>query len=330
MNPPHPTPARRARARPPTRVALRDVDLNLLVLLASLLRTRSTTASARELLRTQSAVSHALQRLRRTFDDELLVRVGKELRPTARAEQLREPLVAVLAGAESLLSRGEESLDPSMLAREFVIGGTDFFEALVLPGLMARLASEAPGVSLVMRVPGNDVERALLAREIDLAFGTRFRPVSGVVVEHETELDLVVLVRRAHPALGRARAARLSLAAYAALPHVLVAPRGAPGGAVDEALAKRGLTRRVVVRVQHFLVAAMIARDTDAVVTLPRAFAHRIVRDLSLAMVPVPVEVPPFVFHFAHALEREGDVALSWLRRITRDVFRQTLARAQR
>jgi len=320
--------APRARPTTPTRVALRDVDLNLLVVLASLLRTRSTTATARELLRTQSAVSHALRRLRRTFADELLVRVGKALRPTARAERLREPLAAVLAGAEVLLAHSEETFDPRALVREFAIGGTDFFEALVLPALMARLARDAPGVSLVMRVPGNDVERALLAREIDLAFGTRFRPVSGVAVERATEIDLVVLIRRGHPALTRAR--KLSLPAYAALPHVLVAPRGGPGGAVDDALATRGLARRVVVRVQHFLVAALIARDTDAVVTLPRAFANRIARDLSLLMVPVPVDVPPFVFHFAHAVERDGDVALSWLRQITRDVFRQTLADARR
>lgn len=325
MNAKHRTEQRRQR---PTSAALRDVDLNLLVLLDSLLRTRSTTASARELLRTQSAVSHALQRLRRTFDDELLVRVGKELRPTARAERLREPLTALLSGAETLLSQSEESFDPSTMVRELAIGGTDFFEALVLPGLMARLFAEAPGVSLVMRVLGNDVERALLSREIDLAFGTRFRPVSGVVVERETEIDLVVLARRGHPALSRGSKPRLSLASYIALPHVLVAPRGSPGGAVDDALAERGLSRRVVVRVQHFIVAAMIARDTDAVVTLPRAFATRVARDLSLVTVPVPVEVPPFVFHFAHALDREGDVALAWLRRVTREVFRRSIARA--
>ena len=309
------------------RVALHDVDLNLLVLLGSLLRTRSTTASARELLRTQSAVSHALRRLREMFGDQLLVRVGKELRPTAYAERLREPLRSLLAGAEALLSHSAESFAPATLVREFAIGGTDFFESLVLPDLMARLARDAPGVSLVMRVPGDEVERALLARDIDLAFGTRFRPMSGVVVERETELELVVLVRRGHPALRRASAPRLSLATYAALPHVLVAPRGSAGGVVDEALASHGLTRRVVVRVQHFLVAAMIARDTDAVVTLPRAFAHRVVRDLALVMVPVPVDVPPFVFHFAHAREREGDVALSWFRDVTREVFRTAIAK---
>lgn len=314
---------KRATPRRPKKGVLADVDLNLLVVLDSLLRTGSTTASARELLRTQSAVSHALSRLRLAFRDELLVRVGKVLRPTARAARLRQPLAELLRGAETLLTESQDAFDPRTLDREFAIGGTDFFEALLLPRLMARLSRDAPLVSLVMRVPGDDVERALLSRDIDLAFGTRFRAVSGVVVERETEIDLVVLVRRGHPALSGGRSPKLSLSTYAALPHVLVTPRGSPGGAVDVALAKRGLARRVTVRVQHFIVAAMIARDTDAVVTVPRAFALRVARDLGLAIVPVPLEVPPFTFHFAHALDRAGDVALTWLRTVTREEFRR-------
>jgi len=304
------------------------VDLNLLLVLDSLLRTGSTTASARELLRTQSAVSHALARLRDTFKDDLLVRVGKDLRPTARALRLREPLTLVLRGAEALVTQTADAFAPATLAREFAVGGTDFFESLVLPPLMGRLAREAPLVSLVMRVPGDAVERALLTREIDIAFGTRFRTVSGVVVEREMELDLVVLLRRGHPALRGKKAPKLSLDVYASLPHVLVTPRGSPGGAVDVALAERGLSRRVLVRVQHFIVAAMVARDTDAVVTVPRAFALRVARELGLCTVEVPIDVPPFTFHFAHALDRSGDVALTWFRQVLREELRRAVAGA--
>ncbi len=316
---------------------LANVDLNSLVVLASLLRTRSTTESARELGRTQSAVSHALARLRATFDDALLVRVGASLRPTARGERLREPLANLLGKTEALISGDAESFDPRKLTREFAIGGTDFFEALILPALMARLSREAPGVSLVMRSPGDGVERALFARDVDLAFGTRFRAAAGIVVVPAAEMDLVVLARRHHPALVKRtsrerrnprRLTTIPLATYTTLPHILVAPRGGPGGAVDVALAQRGLSRTVVLRVEHFIVAAMTVRDTDAVVTLPRAFAMSIARTLKLVAYEAPVEIPPFKFQFVHTAERADDPALSWLRTVVREEFQRVIDQA--
>jgi DNA-binding transcriptional LysR family regulator len=279
-------------------------------------------------------VSHALARLRETFGDALLVRVGASLRPTTRGERLREPLAKLLGETEALLTGDLESFDPTKLVREFAIGGTDFFEALILPTLMARLARDAPGVSLVMRSPGDGVEHALFAREVDLAFGTRFRATAGIVVVPVAEMDLVVLARRHHPALTKRRLQShrnrrhlptIPLATYTTLPHILVAPRGGPGGAVDVALAQRGLSRTVVLRVEHFIVAAMTARDTDAIVTLPRAFAMGIARTLGLAVYEAPVEIPPFTFQFVHTLERENDPALSWLRAVVRDEFHRVI-----
>jgi DNA-binding transcriptional LysR family regulator len=289
---------------------LATIDLNLLVVLAELLHTQSTTKTARRLGRTQSAVSHALARLRSTFHDPLFVRVGATLRPTTAAEQLESPLRQLLVDAHAIVRRSAAAFDASKLERTFVLGGTDYAEIVLLPRLLSRLRKEAPGVSLVTRFLGDDVDRALQAREIDLAYGASLRPLSGVAVERVVVVPMRMLLRRGHPALR----ARLTPRSYASLEHVLVTPRGLPGSTVDSALEPLGLTRRVVLRIPHFASAAAIVAASDLVVTLPADFAAGIARRLALVTRPVPVPVPASTFHIGYNTTYESDVAHRWFR----------------
>lgn len=285
-------------------------DLNLLVVLDELLRTRSTTVAARRLGRTQSAVSHALARLRDAFGDPLFVRVGASLRPTRPAEALAAPVRDLLDRAEALLARADETFDPRRIERTFVLAGTDYAEMLLLPKLIPTLRREAPGVDLVTRFYGDEVERAIQARDVDLAFGARLRALSGVVRADVRTDPMLVLVRRGHPATRR----RLTPRAFAALDHVLVAPRGLPGSAVDTALEALGLARRVVLRLPHFAAAAHIVARTDLVVMMPSGFVELVARDLGLVALKSPVAIPPFTFAIAYSAAAENDAAHRWLR----------------
>ncbi len=291
-------------------VHLAGVDLNLLVVLRELLRTRSVTAAARRLGRTQSAVSHALARLRELFSDELFLRSGGALRPTARAEALAEPLDAILAGVGGLLRDAPGRFDPGGLERAFVLGTTDYAEILLLPELMPALRAEAPGVDLVTRFLGNDVDRAVSTREVDLAIGTRFRPLAGVLAQPVGHEDMVLVARRGHPAVARGLAA----AEYAALDHVLVAPRGFQGGVIDAALEKLSLTRRVVLRVPHFSAAAHAVAGTDLVAALPGSFARAMAAILPLVVLPLPVPAEGFHLIVAFSAAARDDPAHAWLR----------------
>ena len=114
--------------------SLAALDLNLLVVLDALLREGSATRAARRIARTQSAVSHALARLRDVFDDPLFVRVGSTLKPTPRAEALRAPLADVLERTQSLLLPAR--FDPSRLERTFHLGSTDLLDSAMLPALL--------------------------------------------------------------------------------------------------------------------------------------------------------------------------------------------------
>lgn len=300
-------------------VHLASIDLNLLVVLRELLRSRSTTLAARRLGRTQSAISHALGRLRVLLDDQLFVRAGSGLRPTAKAEALSPALLDVLSRAEALVS-GSASVgfDPTSLARTFVLGATDFTELLFLPALLRRLRAEAPQVDVVTVFLSDDVDRAVQARDVDLAVATRFRAMSGVVEEHIGEQVLRVVARRGHPATR----GRLDARRYASYDHALVTPRGLPGSLVDTALEGMGLRRRVVLRLPHFAVAALVVAESDLLVTLPETFARRMAEHAPLTVLELPVPIPTFRFSLGYSAAQRDDPAHTFFRGVCLDVAR--------
>jgi len=286
------------------------MDLALLPVLRELLRTRSTTLAAQRLGCTQSSASHALARLRVQFGDPLLVRVGRALAPTRFAEELGPRLDALLGDLESLVDEQRE-LAPATLDRAFSFAGTDFSELLMLPTIVRRLAEAAPAVDLICSAVGEDVERQLQERRVDLAFGTAFRERTGLVVKTVASDHLVLLMREEHPLRKR-----LDLDRYIGAGHVLVAPRGMPGGRIDSALATLGLRRRVVVRVSNFATAAALVAETDLVTAMPRACAQVMAARHPLAIRKLPLEVAPFSFSLAWNEQVSRDPAHRWFRGI--------------
>ena len=290
-----------------------DIDLPHLRVLQDLLRTRSTTLSARRLSCTQSSVSHSLARLRQRFGDPLLVRTGRELALTRFAEELRPRLDAVLGEVASLFAEAP-AFSSQGLQQVFRFAGTDFSELLLLPVVVGRLSREAPLVDLVCVAAGADIERQIQEREVDLAFGTVFRDRAGVITKKVAVDDLVVVMRDKHP-LRR----RLDLESYVGAGHILVAPRGRPGGVVDVALARLDEVRRVVVQVGNFTTAAVLAAESDLVTAMPRSVAERMAKRHPLVLRPLPIAVPPFTFALAWNEQLSRDKAHRWFRAIVEE-----------
>lgn len=293
-----------------------SIDLNLLVVLDALLETCSTTATARRLGRTQSTVSHALDRLRRTLGDPLLVRVGRGLAPTPRASALAAPLRSWLAAGTDLL-RGEAAVEPAQLRTTFTLIATDFVEALVLPKLVPVLRQRAPGVTLQVGVRGDAAERAVRDGDADLFVGPFVRELDGLVAQTLYEDELVVVMRK-RQALARGP---LTLERYVGAAHVLATPRGLPGGLVDDRLAARRLARRVAVRTPSFATAARLAATTDLVTTLPASFARFAADTWPVVIRPLPLALPRFPVRQVFRVTRRGDHALTWLRALIYDAF---------
>jgi len=149
---------------------LRRIDLNLLLTLHALLTEQHVTRAAVRLHKSQPAISHALAQLRDIFDDPLLVRRENGLAPTARARDLLQPLGDALAQLNGLLA--ESAFDAANARRCFRLALSDYGARSVLPALMRRLRSEAPGIDLAVMQASRETMLAQLADgETDLAIG---------------------------------------------------------------------------------------------------------------------------------------------------------------
>ncbi len=286
---------------------IHSYDFAQLRVLEALLRTKSTVRAARELGLTQSAVSHALRKLRATFDDPLFVRVGRGLVPTERARALRGPLEDARAAVERVFSPSA-SLETQSLRRTFRVATTDYAEALVLPPLLEALTAEAPGVSLDCVRRGDATEETLQTGEIDLAIVAHFRAAGGLVHRALARDRLVAVSREAGPER------RLTLARFVAARHVLVAPRGLPGGIVETALAALGKQRTVVLRTASFNTALSVVAATELVAALPERLARAALPRLPLRIQTLPVAVPPLRLGLLFGAARRDDAAHRWLR----------------
>lgn len=289
-------------------VHLRTVDLNLLVVLDDLLATRSTTRSARRLGRTQSAISHALTRLRATFSDPLLVRAGHALEPTAFAESLRPELAQALEALGRVVNAAP-TFDPKTHAATLRFVAADFAEIVLLPAILRALAREAPRVDLEVRFVGDDTERVVREGGADLAVGAAMMASHGLARDELYRDRLVGIARR-----GSRFARRPTLDAYVSAAHVLVSPRGRPGGFVDDALLRAKRTRRIQLVTPHFASAAWAVAAGEAVCTMPARLARAFAAHLPLSTFEVPLTLPAIPVTAVYRSAREADPLLRWFR----------------
>ena len=121
---------------------------------------------------------------------------------------------------------------------------------------------------------------------------------------------LVCVVRDDHPSVGDA----LDLDEYVALDHVQVAPRGRPGGYVDELLADHGLTRRVGRAVPYFQVALSMVARSDRVLTVSERVARALAPGLGLRVLEPPLPLEPFALSMIWHPRYGSDPGHRWLR----------------
>ena len=294
---------------------LKGIDLNLLVALDALLRERHVTRAARSVGLSQPAMSNALARLRILLDDPVLVRAGRQMRPTPRALALEPVLSRALATIQDAIWP-DQGFDAAGSERCFRLVADDYVGFVLLPVLCALIRERAPGVSVeVLPRAGNVRAELLRSGQADAALGYFAGGESTLRTEPLFEERFAVVMRAGHPALVEP----LDLARYAALCHVLVAPQGGQRGVVDRALAAHGLTRRVVIRVPHFLVAPSIVARTDCVLTLAHRVAQELAAPLDLQVLRPPVGLAPFGIALRWHGRHQADGGHRWLRECIRE-----------
>ncbi len=287
---------------------LGHLDLNLVSALVVLIEERSTTAAAQRLNLAQSTVSGILAKLRDVFDDELLVREGRGLVPTARALEL---LAAAKPHLEALIAAlGEvQPFDPATDARTFRLGCTDAVALAILHGLTATLRREAPNCDLTVRVGDyRSLPGMLLSGEATVALGyLREDPHASAKRRVLRHAPWVVLRDTLSPPVR-------GIDDFCARPQALVTPQGDLSGFVDDQLSQMGRERRVAVGLSSFALILGALPGTDMVTTVPDFVAGRLAQMGGLAIDPCPVAVPPVTNAMAWPASTDRDPAERWFR----------------
>ncbi|MFN3199931.1 MAG: LysR family transcriptional regulator [Bradymonadia bacterium] len=286
-----------------------STDLTGLNTLHALLEEESVSGAARRLGLSTPAVSHALAKLRARLDDPLLVRAGRRMVLTPRAVALK-PRVRQAIATAALVFDPETPFSPATLEHTFTVSATDYVLLVFGGALDAALQAEAPGLNL--RIVPNVVDDAarLRAGETDLAIGIYGDLPPELKIRPIITDRFVCVVRQGHPLLGEA----LTVEAYAALEHVQVAPRGRPGGYLDECLAELGLSRRVARAVPYFQSALELTARSDRILTVSERIARRLGPGLALEILEPPLPLEPFALSMIWHPRHDADPGHRWLR----------------
>ncbi|MNN31584.1 HTH-type transcriptional regulator SyrM 1 [compost metagenome] len=274
-----------------------------------MLAERHVSRAALRLHRSQPAVSHALAQLRSLFNDPLLVRRGGHLELTARARELAQPLEQALGQLGELLAPA--AFVPAQARRSFRLAMSDYGSRVVLPALARRLREAAPGMDLVVSQASREaMVTQLLDGEVDLALGVFPSLPQELATEALFQESFCCLADRSSlPADGE-----LSLDAWLARPHVLVAMRPGADNEIDLALAVLGKRRRVAIMLPHWSAANELVGGTDLILTVARRSLDHAGVDPRLRCFEPPFAIPSFTFQQAWHARREVDPAHRWLR----------------
>ncbi|WP_067539041.1 LysR family transcriptional regulator [Nocardia crassostreae] len=298
-----------------------QLDLNLLTALDALLEEGSVAGAAARLHVTAPAMSRSLGRIRKATGDQILVRTGRSMVPTTRALAMRAQVHALVQQAHQLLSAQQE-LDLAALERVFTVRLHDALTAACGTALTTAVHRRAPGVQLRLPAePGTDTPE-LRRGEVDLESSSS-QPTLPDIRHRLVGTDrLVVAVRPGHPLTE----GPLSLERYAAAEHVTVSRRGRLRDPIDDALAPRDLTRRVVAAGPTAAFALQLAADADLVVTVPDAVTRSSRNRLGLFTLPLPLRLPDVSLYLLWHQRYDEDRAHIWLRDLATETLQALLA----
>lgn len=304
------------------RTNFRQLDLNLLRVLAAIHRTRSVTVAGRSLSLSQSATSNALARLRHFFDDDLFVRSPAGLQPTRLCERVAPGVMTQLGSLESLVA-GKEDFDPKTSDMHWKLSLSDLGEMMFLPPLAAALRAEAPfGRLSNISVAAGDVGSALETREIDCAIGIlqpRHRGVQADLLFREQYVAMTAPDWR--PAGGRA-GKTLSREQLAEASLVVASPTATFHSSVDQMLARMKLADRIVLRARHFGALPELALTTDLLAIVPEMYARNLSQRFDFRLWRLP-DAPFYDVRLVWHASTARDAAHQWMRALLHKLFGQ-------
>src|ERR1700746_3752254 len=296
---------------------LRQADLNLLIVFTVIAEERNVTRAASRLLLSQPAVSRALQRLRDTFHDDLLIRTASGYETTPTGQRLLQDLATMLPRLDRLMAGGD--FDPSTEDATFRIAATDHAASLLAPPLCNSVLSKPTKVNFSFVPLHAGQYEALEKGRLDLVLNAD-HDTSEFHLNKEVifEVDFVCVVSR------RSKFERgITLKQYLAADHVAVDIIGGVQTHPDKHLAAIGEKRRSPLVVAQHTVAMRVAAATDMIATVPRRMALLEAPKKVTKILEAPAALGSFKYVMIWHERMQSDAAHVWLRSTIRELGRQ-------
>ena len=304
---------------------LHGFDLNLLVALDALLSERSVTNAGRRVHLSQSAMSGVLARLRRAFNDDLLVPVRGGMALTPLAEALVDPVNEILRRVEHTLSTYVR-FDPASSRRMFTIAASDYVVTVLLTPALRELHRQAPSVSVTI-VPLRDGMESLEDRQIDLLVLPRAYVPPSRTPDLLFDDVFTGIVASDHPTVG----GRLSAEQYRSLGHVIVSLSQDRRVSIDDvAIADAGLDRRVDVVAPSFHSLPALVVGTERLATIQSRLATMLAAAYPIRIVDLPIELPVLEEVLLWHPRFDRDPGHTWFRGVLKHAAAALPARTQR
>ncbi|WP_232819971.1 LysR family transcriptional regulator [Aliidiomarina celeris] len=291
---------------------LKQLDLNLLLVLQELINERHVSRAASALAMSQPAMSRALQRLRKALSDPILVRVSGGYDLSARAQQMAPELARIIQALEHLIEPPQ--FEPSRDQFTLKITGLDLELGIYLPTLFRRIRKQAPFIKLETVRQQEDSFPMLERNEVHFSL-SGLAPVRAQSSLHRKLLDempMVCLMSEQHPLAHEPMTAE----GYAAAMHGIVSITGKGPATMDAVLAEHHLQREVAVRLAGFMSVADFCEHSDLLFTLPKRLAERIQEGRKLCIRPLPecFSAPKVSFYLYWHERYHNDPRMQWVR----------------
>jgi LysR family transcriptional regulator, nod-box dependent transcriptional activator len=287
----------------------KNLDLNLLVALDTLIRVRNVSRAANEMFITQSAMSNALGRLRDYFDDPLLIQVGRNMELSPLAASLELPLRDIIVRIDTAMVSGP-SFVPEESTRAIGLVVSDYTLHTLVPTFLRKVAARAPGLRIDLK-PQQNFPHLLLERgDADLLIA----PTVFCSANHPTELLLTDRICCLVDADSPFAKGPLSKADFAAAGHIVMQPPNGGESFALRACRDAGLDIRVEITTYSFGSLAGLVRGTPRIALIQRKLAEKMAALEGVTIVEPPATLPPLEQSVQWHSYRTRDPALIWLR----------------
>ena len=301
-------------------------DLNLLIALDTLLRERNITRAAEKVFVSQPAMSAALHRLRDYFGDPLLVRVGRDMELSHRGQSLVEPVREALLLIQATLGT-QPTFTAATTQREFTLILSEEAVPDLLPAILKRVSTEAPGIRISIELVSHSALNRLEYGDVDLCLCLDSLRLFDVRAYPDTLRNVrlrpvrwICAVDRDHPTVGDS----ITAEQYFALPHVFGRPSGYTATAEELVRRLLDIDLAVHITVPSLLHLPLILRGTRLVATMPERVAQMFAATVPVKTFPLPFDAPPLHEILLWHKRNDADPAHAWLRdmvvRLTQEI----------